>query len=186
MCDQLSQRGAGGLSIATSFVHDADMILSYVLERFVEKEPISLMTRTMMEVVLALAELDALFDSCSEQQHTRSLLFSSMVNLLGMAVSEVRPSVNAAYQRVKATLPVSLSAVDEQLNGLEPPVTSALVRQSAEKLEQEVVAMKRAVACAAAWISSQDYRWQPPGCNPAATQGPQAQQGRTISGLALE
>jgi len=55
MCDQLSQRGAGGLSIATSFVHDADMILSYVLERFVEKEPISLMTRTMMEVVLALA-----------------------------------------------------------------------------------------------------------------------------------
>jgi hypothetical protein len=132
MCDQFSQRGAGGLSIATLFVHDADMILSDVLERFVEKEPNSVMTRTMMEVALAPAELDALFDSCSEQQYTRSLLFSSMVDLMGMVVSKVRPSVNAAYQRVKVTLPVSLSAVYEKLNGLEPPVTSALVRLSYE------------------------------------------------------
>jgi hypothetical protein len=117
------------------------MILSDVFERFVEKEPIGVMARTMMEVALAPAELDALFDLRSQQQYTRSLLFSSMVDLMGMVVSKVRPSVNAAYQRVKATLPVSLSAVYEKLNGLEPQVTSSLVRHSAEKLEQVVVAM---------------------------------------------
>lgn len=123
------------------FVHDADMILSDVFERFVEKEPISVMARTMMEVALAPAELNALFDSCSEQQYTRSLLFSSMVDLMGMVVSKVRPSVNAAYQRVKETLPVSLTAVYDKLNGLEPPVTSALVRHSAERLEKVVASM---------------------------------------------
>ena len=70
-----------------------------------------------------------------------ALLFSSMVALMGMVVKMVRPSVNAAYQRVKATLPVSLSAVYEKIIGLEPQVTSSLVRHSAEKLEQVVVAM---------------------------------------------
>src|SRR5512133_45274 len=141
MCDHFLVRGASGLSMRARLVHDADMILSDVFERFVEKEPISVMARTMMEVALAPAELNALFDSCSEQQYTRSLLFSSMVDLMGMVVSKVRPSVNAAYQRVKETLPVSLSAVYDKLNGLEPPVTSALVRHSAEKLEKVVIAM---------------------------------------------
>lgn len=52
------------------------MLLSDVFERFVEKEPINVMARTIMEVALAPAELNALFESCSEQQYTRSLLFS--------------------------------------------------------------------------------------------------------------
>jgi hypothetical protein len=71
------------LSIAASFVHDPSMMLSDVFERYVEKSPISVMARTMMEVALAPEHLDSLFEEHAERQYTRSLLFSTMVDLMG-------------------------------------------------------------------------------------------------------
>ena len=122
------------------------MILSDVFERYVEKAPISVMARTMMEVALRSADLDALFDQHTDRQYTRSLLFSSMVDLMGVVVSKSRPSIHAAFQEVKETLPVSLTAVYDKLNGLEPTVTEALVRHSADKLAEVIVAMKGGLA----------------------------------------
>lgn len=130
------------LSIATSFVHDPNMILSNVFERYVKMAPISVMARTLMEVALAPEDLDALFDQHTDRQYTRSLLFSTMVDLMGVVVSKSRPSIHAAFQEVKETLPVSLTAVYDKLNGLESAVTSALVRHSAAKMAPVIVAMK--------------------------------------------
>jgi hypothetical protein len=118
------------------------MILSDVFGRYVEKTPISVMARTMMEVALAPKDLDALFEEHAEKQYTRSLLFSTVVDLMGVVVSKSRPSIHAAFQEVKATLPVSLAAVYGKLNGLESTVTGALVRHSADKLAEVIVAMK--------------------------------------------
>lgn len=58
--------GSRGLLIVTLFVHHTDTILSDVFERLVENEPRSVMARslvarTMMEVIMAPAELDELF-----------------------------------------------------------------------------------------------------------------------------
>lgn len=118
------------------------MILSDVFERYVERTPISVMARTMMEVALCSEDLDALFEQCADRQYTRSLLFSSVVDLMGAVVSKSRPSIHAAFQEVRETLPVSLAAVYDKLNGLEPTVTEALVRHSANRLAEVVVAMK--------------------------------------------
>lgn len=118
------------------------MILSDVFQRYVKKSPVSVMARTMMEVALAPEDLDALFEKHTDRQYTRSLLFSTMVDLMGVVVSKSQPSIHAAFQEVKETLPVSLTAVYDKLNGLELAVTSAMVRHSADKLAPVIVAMK--------------------------------------------
>jgi hypothetical protein len=122
------------------------MILSDVFERYVKKSPVSVMARTMMEVALAREDLDALFDEHTDRQYTRSLLFSTIVDLMGVVVSKSRPSIHAAFQEVKETLPVSLTAVYDKLNGLESTVTSALVQHTADKLAPVIVAMKGQLA----------------------------------------
>jgi hypothetical protein len=118
------------------------MILSDVFERYVKKSPVSVMARTMMEMALAQEDLDGLFEQHTDRQYTRSLLFSTIVDLMGVVVSKSQPSIHAAFQEVRETLPVSLTAVYDKLNGLESTVTSALVRHSADKLASVVVAMK--------------------------------------------
>ncbi len=117
------------------------MLLSKVLDRFVEKTPVSVMARAAMEHALAPEALDALFEEHADKQYTRELLFSSMVDLMGVVVSKVAPSVHAAYQAVAETLPVSLASIYNKLNNLEPSVTSALVRHTAERLTPVIATM---------------------------------------------
>ena len=82
------------------------VLLATMFERFVEKTPVSVMARAAMEHALAPAALDALFEEHTDKQYTRDLLFSSVVDLMGVVVGKVAPSVHAAYQAVADTLPV--------------------------------------------------------------------------------
>jgi IS4 transposase len=117
------------------------MILGKVFERFVEQAPVSVMARAAMEHALAPEALDALFEEHTDKQYTRELLFSSVVDLMGVVVGKVAPSVHAAYQAVAETLPVSITSVYNKLNRMEPDVASALVRHTAERLAPVIEAM---------------------------------------------
>ena len=117
------------------------MILSKLFERFVAKSPISVMARSAMEFALTPDALDELFTKHAEQQYTRELLFSSLVDLMGVVVARIEPSVHAAYQRVADTLPVSLTSVYNKLNGLEPAIAAALVQHTAARLGPVVTEM---------------------------------------------
>jgi len=117
------------------------MILSKVFGRFVEKAPVSIMARAAMEHALAPEEVDELFAQEADGQYTRELLFSSVVDLMGMVVCKIEPSIHAAYQEVAETLPVSLTSVYNKLNGLESSVTAALVTHTAERLTLVIDAM---------------------------------------------
>ena len=117
------------------------MLMSKIFDRFVEKTPVSVMARAAMEHAMAPEALDALFVKHANKQYTRELLFSSVVDLMGVVVSKVAPSVHAAYQEVAETLPVSITSVYNKLNKLEPCVTSALVRHTACRLEPVIVAL---------------------------------------------
>jgi hypothetical protein len=99
------------------------------------------MTRAVLEHALTPADLDALFAEHAEHQYENKLLFSAVVDLMGMVVCKVQPSINAAYKAVRETLPVSLSAVYDKLNGLEPATITALVRHVGERLGPVVRAM---------------------------------------------
>ena len=117
------------------------MLLSNVFERFATKTPVTVMARAAMEHALAPEALDALFDENADKQYTRDLLFSSVVDLMGVVVTKGAPSVNAAFKSVASTLPVSLASVYNKLNCLEPGITGALVAHTANRLAPVIVAM---------------------------------------------
>jgi IS4 transposase len=110
------------------------MLLGPIFERFAARSPVSVMVRGAVEHALAAGQLDALFEQQAQQQYTRSLLFSSLVDLMGLVVSGVRKSVHAAYQASPESVAVSLTAVYNKLNGLEPAVSAEMVRHTARRL----------------------------------------------------
>jgi IS4 transposase len=110
------------------------MLLSPVLERFVAKSPVSVMVEATLRNALAAGPLDELFEQHAQQQYTRSLLFSSMVDLMGQVVCGVRNSVCAAYQAGVADIAVSLTALYNKLNGVETQVSAELVRHTFARL----------------------------------------------------
>jgi hypothetical protein len=110
------------------------MYLEAVFDRFAQKSPVTVMTRALLENALAPDALNQLFGTHAEWQYERTLLFSSVVDLMGIVVCKIQPSMKAAYEAVEDTLPVSLSAVYDKLNGIESVVTAALVRHTAAHL----------------------------------------------------
>ena len=122
-------------------IHTAIMYLEAVFDRFAQKSPVTVMTRALMENALAPEALDELFAKHAVTQYERTLLFSSVVNLMGLVVCKVQPAVSAAYRAVKDTLPVSMTALYDKINGVEPDVSAALVRHTGERLGAVVEAM---------------------------------------------
>jgi hypothetical protein len=122
------------------------MLLSLILDRFAKRAPISVMVRAALEYALDPKTLDALFRDTAEQQHEKTLLFSSVVDLMSLVVARVHPSLNAAYQAVSDTLPVSITSVYNKINGTEPSVVAALVAHSATRLRPVIDAMAPGLA----------------------------------------
>jgi hypothetical protein len=110
------------------------MWLNPIFERFVEKSPVTLMVRAMMEGILAPAKLDELFEQTAQTGYTREILFSTLVNLMIQVVCSVRQSMGAVYRATAGELGVSKSALYGKLNRLEPSVSQGLVRYTAAEL----------------------------------------------------
>src|SRR5437588_853892 len=103
------------------------VILPKIFERFMNGSPVTVMLRGILEHALPAKDIDQLFTDTAEQQYTRELLFSSVVDLMGEVVCRIRPSVHASYQAEPSKLGVSLRAVYDKLEHTEPGVSAALV-----------------------------------------------------------
>jgi hypothetical protein len=125
-----------------SFQGDDMMIYKETFDIFVRESPVTVMLRGMMENVFSTERLDQLFLENAVQQHEDRLLFSTVVDLMGLTVTKASPTVHAAYQKRKERVSVSVKAVYDKLNGIETQVCRALVRQTAKHLRKLVVAMK--------------------------------------------
>jgi IS4 transposase len=110
------------------------MLLGPVFDRFVEKSPVSVMVEGVVHNALPVTLLDPLFEQHAQQQYTRTLLFSTMVDLMGQVVCGARKSVCAAYQAGVGDIAVSLTALYNKLNGVETQVCAELVRQTYGRL----------------------------------------------------
>src|SRR5262249_25483922 len=95
------------------------MLLEAIFNRFAKKTPVTVMTRALLEDALDSVALDALFNKHAQWQYERKLLFSSVVNLMGVVVCRIQPSVCAAYQAMEDDMSVTLTAVYDKLNGIE-------------------------------------------------------------------
>ena len=60
------------------------MALETVLERFTEKSPLTVMTRLLLQQVLSREWLEEVFEQHRDKQYTRELLFSTVVDLMGL------------------------------------------------------------------------------------------------------
>jgi len=61
-------------------------MLSPIFKKVVEKSPISVMARGMMERVLNPSQLDQWFNRTAEQQYTKDLLFSTVFDIMSKVV----------------------------------------------------------------------------------------------------
>ena len=109
-------------------------MLGEVFDRFVEKSPISVMVRGLLERVLGAEQLDAWYERTVEKQYTRTLLFSTVYNLLSDVVFCIQPSLHAAYRHHEDTVGTSVVSVSNKLNGVETHTSAELVRYSATVL----------------------------------------------------
>jgi len=91
------------------------MVLDGVFERFARQSPFTIMVRAALEHALSPQAIDALFERTARRQYTRTLLFSSVVDLMGAVVAKIQPAVNAAYRAKPEALGVLLRAVYDKL-----------------------------------------------------------------------
>lgn len=110
------------------------MLLGPIFERFADGSPVGVMVRGTLEHALRPADLDRLFNATAQQQYTRELLFSAAVDLMSLVVCRIRPSVHAAYQAHPEKIGVSVRALYDKLEHMEPALGSALVQHTAERL----------------------------------------------------
>jgi hypothetical protein len=79
-----------------------------------------------------------LFAQNAKQQRPGKLLFSTVVDSMSLVVCKIRPSLHAAYQANKKQFGVSVNSLYNKVNGVEPTVSEALVRETATDLRKIV------------------------------------------------
>jgi hypothetical protein len=118
-------------------------MVAEIFKRFVQESPIAVMVRATLENAFAPVELDQLFAQTAEQQYTRTLLFSTVVELMTTVVLRQEKSIHAAFQQRRGQLAVGISSLYEKLERMETGVSEALVRHSVARVVpvlQEVAA----------------------------------------------
>ena len=110
-------------------------MLSPIFKKFVEKSPISVMARGMMERVLNPNQLDQWFNETAEKQYTKDLMFSTVFDIMSQVVCGSRRSVHAAYQASTEDIGVSITSLYNKLNGIETNISAELVRYAAKQVE---------------------------------------------------
>lgn len=116
-------------------------MLSEIVNRFAQESPISVMMRGALEFVFRPERLDDIFERHAKVQYQRDLLFSTLVNLLSLVVCGIHPSVNAAYRKKADEINVTRNAIYEKLNGVEPQVSRAVLKETAAELSELIDTM---------------------------------------------
>src|SRR4051812_41571299 len=117
------------------------MVLDDIFERFAAQSPVTVMARAALEHALDPAAIDALFEEVAQRQYTRTLLFSTVVDLMSTVVCNVRPAIHAAFQANAESIGVSLRAVYDKIDHAEPGLSAELVRHTARTLGPVITAM---------------------------------------------
>lgn len=113
-------------------------MLPTVFQSFIEQSPICVMACATVERLFRPEWLDDLFERTAQKQYKRTLLFSSVVELMHSVVLGVEPAVYAAYRKRQHKLGVSDQAVYYKLDGMEIGLSVALVKESAQRAEEVI------------------------------------------------
>lgn len=117
------------------------MALATLFDQFVADSPLTVMARALLENALQPGPIDEMFERTAQVQYTDKLLFSTVVDMMGMVVCGFYDSPHAVYLARREGFPVALTNVYEKLNGIELSVMQQLVRDNAGRLSAVVKAL---------------------------------------------
>jgi hypothetical protein len=115
---------------------------SEVFDHLLRCSPGSRMTRVILERVFSPEKLDAVFQRNADRQFCRDLYFSLVVQLMMPVTLRIRNSLHSAYRSLLEPAVVTLKAVYDKVNRMEPGVSAAFVRETAAELRQYILAMR--------------------------------------------
>jgi hypothetical protein len=110
------------------------MLFDQIFAPLLTGSPVSVMARAALEYALRPEAVDEMFKKTALRQYTRELLFSTVVDLMSLVVFKKFGSLHAAYQDRKEQMTVSLTALYDKLNHVEPAVAAGLLVHSAQQL----------------------------------------------------
>jgi hypothetical protein len=117
------------------------MDLSDIFNRFAQQCPVPVMVTATIANVFSDQSLDQIFRDHALQQREKDLPFSSVAKLMGMVVTRTHKSVNSAYTAQKEQFDVAIKSVYNKLNGVEPCVSAAVVRNTGQKMRDMIEQM---------------------------------------------
>lgn len=120
-------------------------MFSKIFQRFMDRSPVPVMLQVLLERVLCLDKLNAIFERTSDKQYTRELLFSTVFEIMNLVIFKTFPSVNAAYKEEGAQISVSITSLYNKLNGISVGTSAALVRETAREKAEIIDALQGAV-----------------------------------------
>lgn len=110
------------------------MALREVMDRIASRGPACLMLRALLENLCTAERLDRLFEETTTTQSNKTLLFSTVADIMGLVALKIQPSVHAAFQARQADIGVTVKALYDKLQRIEPCVSQAILRDSGVQL----------------------------------------------------
>jgi len=94
-------------------------MVATIFERVGQESPVAVMVRATLENAFSAPALDRLVVCTAEQQYTRTLLFSTVGELMTTVVVRQEKSLHAAFQHRRQQLAVGISSLYEKLGRME-------------------------------------------------------------------
>jgi IS4 transposase len=96
----------------------------------------------LLENAFAPERLDRLFERTARTQENKTLLFSTVADIMGLVAMKIHPSVHAAFQARQEEVGVTVKALYDKLQRTEPCVSQMMVRDSGAKLRDILAKLK--------------------------------------------
>jgi hypothetical protein len=111
------------------------------LSSFIHGAPLPVLVRSTLEWMLQKAMLESLFEQTAQDQYTRELTLTCLVDLMLDVACGIQPSALKAFNARAPSLAVSRQALYAKLRRMEPAVSAAVVQQFAVLAEQAIEQM---------------------------------------------
>jgi hypothetical protein len=112
------------------------------LAPFIRDAPLPVLVRSTLEWMLQQAMLEALFEQTAQDQYTRELTLTCLVDLMLDVACGIQPSALKAFNARAPGLAVSRQALYAKLRRMEPAVSAAVVQQFATLAEQAIAQLE--------------------------------------------
>jgi hypothetical protein len=133
------QRAANRRALFFRERHPA-LVLPAILDDAIEEAPIAVMARIALDWIIRTTSFDQLFEQTAQGQYTRESTLEHLVLVRLDVVCGHHPSTRSAFQDRQLGLIASLSAFYGKLNRMELAVTEEVVRQTAQRCRELIVA----------------------------------------------